>query len=133
MKSLFLIVSITIAALVIMFALSNDDRKEQEEIKGEKIPSVYQEGDTQVIHVVSTSGGYYPQNITANANTKTVLRVESKNSYGCERSFRIPKLDITEILPQQGITEFELGTQEKGEQILGTCSMGMYTFMIKFE
>ena len=133
MKSIFLIVSITIAALVIMFALTNNDSKEQEKIKGENIPSVYQEGDTQVIHVISTSGGYYPQNITAKANTKTILRMESKNSYGCERSFRIPELNVTEILPQQGISEFELGTPQKGETILGTCSMGMYTFMIKFE
>jgi len=133
MKNIILMVSITVAVLLIMFALSSGKNTQQPEVKGDTTPSVTQEGDTQVINVVSTSGGYYPQNIVAKANTKTVLRMESKNSYGCERSFRIPKLNITDILPQQGITEFDLGTPSSGENILGTCSMGMYTFTIKFE
>ncbi len=133
MKNIVLIISIAIAALVIMFALSNNNKSQEKEIKGENTPSVSQEGDIQVINVVSTAGGYYPQNITAKANTKTILRMESKNSYGCERSFRIPKLNVMEILPQQGISEFELGTPQKGDIVIGTCSMGMYTFNIKFE
>lgn len=133
MKHVFVTISVVISILIIMFALYNVERKQERETKGEEISSVSREGDTQIISVVTTSRGYYPRSITAKANTKTVLRMESKNSYGCERSFRIPKLNIKEVLPQQGITEFELGIPEKGEKILGTCSMGMYTFTIKFE
>jgi len=133
MKNIVLIVSIAIAALLVMFALSNGKSNKEAEIKGDTAETVLQEGDIQVINVISTSGGYFPQNITAKAEKETLLRIESKNSYGCERSFRIPKLDITEILPQQGITEFQLGTPSQGEKILGTCSMGMYTFTIRFE
>ena len=61
---------------------------------------------------------------------QTVLEIESKNSYGCERAFRIPSFSISQELPTDGKTTFELGKPSKN--ITGTCGMGMYTFKINF-
>lgn len=132
MKNLFLVLSVVISIVLVAFAISSINDKGDDEVKSETSTAVSREGDIQIISVTATNGGYYPKKIDAEANIPTLLRVDSKNSYGCERSFRIPKLNITEILPQQGTTEIDLGTPKEGESILGSCSMGMYTFTIKF-
>lgn len=86
----------------------------------------------QVIDLTSKSGGYSPRIISAKSGIETILKVTSKNSYGCERSLRIPKLDLAENLPVNGQTEMNLGVQEAGSKLVGSCSMGMYTFVINF-
>ncbi len=93
--------------------------------------NVYISGDIQAIEVTA-NGGYFPEELNAKAGIESVLIIKSDNAYGCERSFRIPALGVNETLPINGITEVELGTQEKGTRLLGTCSMGMYTFEIIF-
>ena len=133
MKNTLLIISFITVATLIFFAFSSSNGKQESNVKAEITNSVTEENGKQIINVTSTSGGYFPQQISAIAGKETILRLESKNSYGCERSFRIPKLNITEILPQDGITDIDLGKPEKGEKLLGSCSMGMYTFTIKFE
>lgn len=87
----------------------------------------------QVIDVKAVSGGYLPESINAKAATPSVLRIKSENSYGCERAFTIPQLKIRAILPINGITEIEIGEFEPGTRLLGTCSMGMYSFYINFD
>lgn len=133
MKYMPLILSLITVGILIFFAVSSSKGKQNTEVKAEATSAVTEENGKQIINVISRSGGYFPQQISAIAGKETILRMESKNSYGCERSFRIPKLNITKILPQEGITEIDLGKPEKGEKVLGTCSMGMYTFTIKFE
>jgi plastocyanin domain-containing protein len=134
MKAFYLILSlIVITVIAFLFLYFSDDTGSTEEVKAKNTETVTEENGIQIINVISTSGGYFPAKITAKAGKKTLLRMESQNSYGCERSFRIPSLKITEILPQQGTTEIDLGTPNEGENILGSCSMGMYTFTIKFE
>ncbi|MBS3145222.1 cupredoxin domain-containing protein [Candidatus Woesearchaeota archaeon] len=123
----------TISATIIAIVIFSKDTKNAEDVKAETITSnVLVEDGIQVIQVVSTGGGYSPRTTNAKANIETVLRINSENSYGCERSFRIPQLDINEILPTNGITEIELGSPKAGEEIFGSCSMGMYTFTINF-
>ena len=94
---------------------------------------VSMEDDVQIVKVVVNAKGYTPNSVEAKAGIKTVLRMESQNSYGCERSLRIPSLEITEILPSQGTTDIDLGIPKEGENIFGSCSMGMYTFKISFK
>lgn len=88
-------------------------------------------GDEQIIEVTA-SGGYSPRTINARAGIPTILRMKSDGAYGCERSFRIPKLGIQEMLPTDGNTDFDLGIQDKGTTLVGVCSMGMYSFKIIF-
>lgn len=134
MKNILILVSITVIAIIAIFIFSSIGKKNNSSVKSETTSTaVTIENDTQIINVTALSGGYRPSKVIAEAGKKTVLRLESKNSYGCERSFRIPKLGMSKILPQNGVTEFDLGTPESGENILGTCSMGMYTFTINFK
>jgi hypothetical protein len=89
------------------------------------------QANQQVIEVIA-SGGYSPRKIEAKAGVPTVLIMKSEGAYGCERAFNIPELKISEILPENGQTQFDLGTHAKGTKLLGVCSMGMYSFQIFF-
>jgi hypothetical protein len=86
----------------------------------------------QQIIEVTASGGYSPRKIEAKADVPTILIMKSEGAYGCERAFNIPALKISEILPENGQTQFDLGIQAKGAKLLGVCSMGMYSFQIFF-
>jgi hypothetical protein len=89
------------------------------------------QAEQQTIEVIA-SGGYSPRKIDAKAGVPTVLIMKSEGAYGCERAFNIPDLKISVILPENGQTQFDLGTQAKGTKLLGVCSMGMYSFQIFF-
>lgn len=86
----------------------------------------------QIVEVTASSGGYSPRKIETKASIPTILVMKSEGAYGCERAFNIPDLNLSEILPENGQTEFDLGTQAKGTKLLGVCSMGMYYFQIFF-
>ena len=86
----------------------------------------------QIVEVTAGGGGYWPRKIEAKAGVPTILVMKSEGAYGCERAFNIPDLSIGEILPENGQTKFDLGTQAKGTKLLGVCSMGMYYFQIFF-
>lgn len=89
------------------------------------------EGTDQVIKMTAKVG-YTPNIITAKADTNTVLRVATSNTFDCSSSLRIPSLNITKLLPTNGNTDIALGSHKAGSEIDGTCSMGMYNFKIKF-
>ena len=86
----------------------------------------------QIVEVTARSVGYSPRKIEAKAGVSTILVMKSDGAYGCERAFNIPDLNISEILLENGQTEFDLGTQAKGIKLVGVCSMGMYYFQIFF-
>jgi cytoskeletal protein RodZ len=86
----------------------------------------------QIVEVTASSGGYSPRKIETKAGIPTILVMKSEGVYGCERAFNIPDLNLSEILPENGQTKFDLGTQAKGTKLLGVCSMGMYYFQIFF-
>jgi len=78
-------------------------------------------------------GSYFPMSYTAKAGVPSVLRIYTNKTYDCSRAFLIPELKIRKNLPSSGIVEIPIPAKVKGETLLGTCSMGMYTFTIKFE
>ena len=86
----------------------------------------------QIVEVTASSGGYSPKKIEAKAGVPTILVMKSDGAYGCERAFNIPDLNISEILPENGQTQFDLGTHAKGTTLTGVCGMGMYYFQIFF-
>jgi hypothetical protein len=88
--------------------------------------------EAQQIIEVTASSGYSPRKIEAKADVPTILIMKSEGAYGCERAFNIPALKISEVLPENGQTQFDLGIQAKGTKLLGVCSMGMYSFQIFF-
>ncbi len=92
---------------------------------------ITEQGGKQYIDI-KAKNGFSPSVITAKANTNTVLRVSTQNTFDCSSSLIIPKLGITRSLPVTGKTEIDLGTQAPGTEILASCSMGMYKLTIKF-
>ena len=127
----FTIITILLSLGLIIFVIwiTSNSKSTQEQELGISDNVTIKE-DKQIIRVTSQMGGYSPRAIYANKNIPTILEIESVNSYGCERAFRLPSLNIYEELPNNGITTFDLGSPL--DDILGTCSMGMYTFLIKF-
>lgn len=133
MRNTLIVLSVLISITLIVFVILSNEKDGSKQVKSESITSnVEMENGKQIINVISTGGGYSPRQIYAKANIETILRMNSQNSYGCERSFRIPDLKINQILPTEGFTEIPLGTPKEGEEIFGSCSMGMYTFTINF-
>lgn len=86
----------------------------------------------QVIDLTATFSGYSPAIIEARANTDTVLKVSTKNAFGCANALTIPQLDVYHNLKPSDITEIQIGSQEPGTTIEGLCSMGMHRFVMKF-
>jgi plastocyanin domain-containing protein len=81
---------------------------------------------------ITAKGGYFPKEITAEANKETLLTVSTKNTYDCSLALVIPKLNYTKNLKPQDQTTVSIPPQKAGTEIDGTCSMGMYKFTIKF-
>lgn len=124
------IVAVTViflATVVGFLAMQNSDGKNV--TSNTDVVSI--SGDTQYIDI-EAKGGYFPEFIEAQADIKTVLRVSTKNTFDCSSALTIPSLDVQENLPANGKTEISLEPQEKGYELDGTCSMGMYSFKIRF-
>jgi plastocyanin domain-containing protein len=84
------------------------------------------------ILTMNARGGYTPDSFQAQANIDSVLRIVTQNNFDCSSSITIPALKVRRTLPPTGSTEIELGSQPSGTTINGSCSMGMYRFVIKF-
>lgn len=89
-------------------------------------------GETQILEITAR-GGYEPSTIEAKANVNTILRVKTLNTFDCSAAFSIPKYDISKILPNNGVTDFEIGSHASGERLDAMCSMGMYRLTINFK
>jgi len=89
-------------------------------------------GENQIIEI-SAKGGYSPQNTTAKAGTPTTLKIKTSGTFDCSSALSIPKLGYQIILPPSGETVVDVPPQAAGSTLKGLCSMGMYSFTIRFE
>jgi plastocyanin domain-containing protein len=80
---------------------------------------------------ITARGGYMPRKSVAKAGMPTIIRFNTKGTFDCSSSVRIPSMKITKNLPQSGSTDIDVGNQEVG-LLLGTCGMGMYPFEVEF-
>ena len=85
----------------------------------------------QIIEI-KVKGGYYPQKSIAKAGIPTVLRFDTKGTFDCSASVRIPSMRISKFLPQTGSTDIDIGTSQ-ATVLRGMCAMGMYPFEIDFQ
>jgi plastocyanin domain-containing protein len=108
---------------------SSENKIEQTEVLGES-KQVEAEG-VQYLDITA-KGGYAPAVIKAKAGMETILRIKTSSTFDCSSAFSIPKLNIRKNLPPTGSTEIALGVQTVGTKLLGTCSMGMYSFNMIF-
>lgn len=89
--------------------------------------------DGKQIIEVTARGGYNPRDIVAKAGVPTILRMKTSGTFDCSAAFVVPSLGIQKMLPQTGVTDFEIPAQTSGSNINGTCGMGMYRLSIRFE
>jgi len=81
---------------------------------------------------VTAKGGYSPIEINAKADTNSILRIKTANTFDCSSSLVIPELKVKRNLPPSGITDIDIPAQKAGTKIAAACAMGMYTFNINF-
>ena len=87
--------------------------------------------DGKQIIEIQAKGGYTPRKSIAKAGIPTILRMNTKGTFDCSSFVRIPSMNISKSLPQSGVTDIDLGTQNAGT-LNGSCGMGMYPFEIEF-
>ena len=88
--------------------------------------------DGKQIIEISAKGGYQPRKSIAKAGIPTIIRFDTKGTFDCSSSVRIPSMNISQVLPQTGSTDINVGTQ-KVATLQGTCGMGMYPFEVDFQ
>lgn len=80
----------------------------------------------QVVKIVATNTGYTTNTKTIKKGVPVKLVVESKNVQSCARSFVLPSLGISKLLPVNGQETIEFIPNDEG--VLNfSCGMGMYT------
>ncbi|OGI63433.1 hypothetical protein A2818_00710 [Candidatus Nomurabacteria bacterium RIFCSPHIGHO2_01_FULL_40_12] len=95
------------------------------------VPNVEIRNGVQYI-TIDAKGGYFPRKTTAKADMPTKLIMNTKDTYDCSAALVIQSLNYQKILPQNGETIIDLGIGKVGETLQGLCSMGMYSFQIKY-
>ncbi|MGD0114392.1 MAG: cupredoxin domain-containing protein [Dehalococcoidia bacterium] len=82
---------------------------------------------------IAAGNGYSPRDTVARANLPTTLKIKTNGDFDCSSSLSIPKLGYQTQLPPTGETEVNVPPQQAGSTLKGVCSMGMYSFTIRFE
>lgn len=88
--------------------------------------------DGKQIIEIKAKGGYLPRVSIAKADTPTILRINTKGTFDCSSSVRIPSMNISQVLPNSGTIDIDLGSPKFGV-LNGSCGMGMYPFEIEFQ
>lgn len=130
-----ILTSILVAATLIggAIVLNRQDGTNQELEDSENITeqnNVKIENGIQIVDI-RARGGYQPRRSQAKAGIPTILRFDSKGTFDCSASVRIPSKKISRSLDFSGSTDIDIGIPEVGI-MQGSCSMGMYPFEIDF-
>ena len=88
--------------------------------------------DGKQIVEINAKGGYQPRKSIAKAGIPTIIRFNTKGTFDCSSSVRIPSLNLSKALPQSGSTDIDIGTGQLGT-LQGSCGMGMYPFEVEFQ
>jgi plastocyanin domain-containing protein len=124
------VLSVIVALVLIGGALMLEKSGSQsEEVTPQNNVSIV--NGTQIVDI-RAKGGYQPNKSVAQAGIPTIIRFNTKGTFDCSASVRIPSLNVSKILPQSGQTEISIGSQNPGT-LVGSCGMGMYPFEIEFK
>lgn len=130
-KTLIALIGISALAIGGMIAVLRSGSSESGVIGGGSA-NVRLEDGQQIIEI-SAKGGYRPRVTTAKANTPTLLHVRTDGTFDCSTALTIPAIGYRTSLPPTGVTSVTIPPQPPGTTIKGLCSMGMYSFSMKFE
>lgn len=81
---------------------------------------------------IDAKGGYSPRVSNAQADIPTKLIVKTTGTYDCSAALVIRSVGYQKVLPQTGEEIIDIGASQAGTSLQGTCSMGMYNFVINF-
>jgi plastocyanin domain-containing protein len=81
---------------------------------------------------INAGGGYFPRVTQAEAGIPTKLVVKTNGVFDCSAALTIRSINYQKVLPQTGEEVIDIGTPVAGVPFTGTCSMGMYSFVINF-
>ena len=118
------------ALIVVVFAFFITNSKNPESQPAPQVAGINSDG--QQIIEITAKGGYSPQLIQAKADVNSTLQVKTNGTFDCSAALTIPALKIQKMLPPTGTTEISVPAQPVGTELVGTCSMGMYSFVVKF-
>lgn len=122
-KTALIIITIALVVVIgIIFTGSKNDVVQDIEIKD----------GVQYIRI-KAGGGYSPRTTEARADIPTKLIMQTSGVFDCSAALVIPSIGFQKVLPQSGETEINIGSHKEGEVFKGLCSMGMYSFEIKFQ
>ncbi len=124
------LLAIIIGVVVIGGAILLVNRGPSDQAKDIPANNVTLVDGTQIIEITA-KGGYQPRKSIAKASIPTIIRFNTQGTFDCSSSVRIPSMNISQILPQSGSTDIDIGPQ-KAATLLGSCGMGMYPFEIEF-
>lgn len=124
-----IIIPIVIATFLIGGALLLSSK--EKETNNTSVNNVKVVDGVQIVEI-SAWGGYKPRTSIAKAGLPTIVRFNTKGTFDCSSSVRIPSKNISKLLPQEGSTDIDIGINSVGK-LKGSCSMGMYPFEIIFE
>jgi plastocyanin domain-containing protein len=88
--------------------------------------------DGKQIIEINAKGGYQPRKSIAKAGIPTIIRFNTKGTFDCSSSVRIPSMNISKSLPQTGSIDIDIGSSKLG-LLQGSCGMGMYPFEVEFQ
>ncbi len=133
MKKLILPIAVTVIVLLVggFVIFSNDGAKNNEE-SAKDTEVVTEENGIQYINMEARAG-YTPSTVTAKANTPTVIRMKTKNTFDCSSSLVIPAINYQGLLQATGEEEIEVPLEKTTGKLQGLCGMGMYSFVINFQ
>ncbi len=127
MKTITVSVIVAVALIGGAFMLTREG-SQQDVVSANNVTMV----DGKQVIEIQAKGGYLPRKSVAKAGVPTILRFDTKGTFDCSSSVRIPSMNITKNLPPSGMTDIDLGSIAIGT-LQGTCGMGMYPFEITFE
>ena len=81
---------------------------------------------------INAGGGYFPRVTQAEAGIPTKLIVKTNGVFDCSAALTIRSINYQKVLPQTGEEVIDIGIPVAGVPFTGTCSMGMYGFVINF-
>jgi plastocyanin domain-containing protein len=128
---LFSLIVIAITAIVYL-AISLNGKSDAGASSPQQNTSAVSESNGIQYIDISAKGGYTPREITAKANTKSVLRVTTSATFDCSSALVIPSLNYRNNLPPTAVIEIDIPPQTKNSVLRGSCAMGMYRFNINF-
>lgn len=81
---------------------------------------------------IDAKGGYFPRVSSARADIPTKLIIKTNGTYDCSAVLIIRSIGYQKILSQTGEETIDIGRFQAGSSMRGTCSMGMYNFVVNF-